>query len=110
MKLLRFGIIGKLQSVLKSRYSTVKLCSKVNVYYSDQFTSSVCHLQVEVLSTIISSLYINDIEIKFLRNGNIQYGVQDLSLFLHMYAHDMILFSDYIIDLQNMLDTLLLYT
>ena len=110
LKLSRVGITGKLLSVLKSMYSTVKVCVKVDGFYSEQFTSSVGLMQGEVLSPILFSLYVNDFEMEFLRNSNIPYEVQDLSLFLLMYADDMILFSDSVIGLQDMLDTLLLYT
>ena len=47
---------------------------------------------------------------EFLCNGNVPYEVQELSLFVLMYADDLILFSESTKDLQDMLDTLLLYT
>ena len=53
LKLSRVGITGKLLSVLKSMYSTVKVCVKVDGFYSEQFTSSVGLIQGEVLSPIL---------------------------------------------------------
>ena len=43
---------------------------------------------------------------EFLNNGNVSIEVQELSLFLLMYADDMLLFSESVDGLQNMLDTL----
>jgi hypothetical protein len=48
----------------------------------------------EGLSAILFSLYVNEFEMEFLCNGNVPYEVQELSLFVLMYADDMILFSE----------------
>ena len=91
-------------------YTTVKVCVKIDGFYSEQFKSSVGLMQGEVLSPILFSLYVNDFEMEFLCKGNVPYEVQELSLFVLMYADDMILFSESTKGLQDMLDTLLLYT
>ena len=91
-------------------YTNVKACVRVDGFYSEQFKCSTGLMQGEVLSPILFSLYVNDFEMDFLNNGNVPYEVKDLSLFLLMYADDMILFSESVKGLQELLDTLLSYT
>lgn len=91
-------------------YSNVKSCVRVDGFYSEEFKCSTGLMRGEVLSPILFSLYVNDFEMEFLNNGNIPVEVKDLSLFLLMYADDMILFSESIEGLQNMLNNLFTYT
>ena len=67
-------------------------------------------MQGEVLSPILFSFYVNDCEIAFINSDAVPIDVKELSLFLLMYADDMVIFSESISGLQVMLDTLLTYT
>ena len=60
---------------------------------------------------ILFSFYVNDFELEFINSGNSPIEIQDIMLFfLLMYADDMILMSESIDGLQNMLNTMSLYT
>ena len=67
-------------------------------------------MQGEVLSPILFSFYVNDFENEFIANGNCALEFQDITLFLLMYADDMILMSETVEGLQEMLNTLSIYT
>ena len=69
-------------------------------------------IQGEVLSPILFSLYVNDSEMAFINStcSSIPLELKDLNLFLLMYADDVVIFSESISGLQNMLDTLYEYT
>lgn len=66
-------------------------------------------MQGEVLSPILFSFYVNDYEIGFI-NNIIPYEMKDLNLFLLIYANDIVIFSESVLGLQNMLHTLFEYT
>lgn len=59
---------------------------------------------------ILFSLYVNDFEKEFLCKGNIPIQIQELNLFVLMYADDMVIFSETAHELQEMLNTLYSYT
>ena len=63
-------------------------------------------MQGEVLSPILFSFYVNDFEMEFIRTSNMPVEMRDLNLFVLLYADDMILFSETVVGLQNMLHTL----
>ena len=67
-------------------------------------------MQGEVLSPILFSLYVNDFEVEFIKNGCTPTELQNLHLFILMYADDMVLFPETVAGLQNMLDVLYDYT
>ena len=67
-------------------------------------------MQGEVLSPILFHLYVNDCEMDFINSDSIPFEVRELNLFLLMYADDMVIFSETVSGLQEMLDTLFLYT
>ena len=62
------------------------------------------------MSPLFFTLYVNDLENEFTKRGNTPTELQLLSLYLLMYADDMVLFSESISELQNMLNTLQNYT
>ena len=109
-KLSKCGIRGKLLTVIKSMYSNVKSCVSVEGLRSDFFRNSLGLMQGEVLSPILFSLFINDFEMQFLRDGCVPVELQDIHLFLLMYADDMVLFSESIDGLQHMLNSLYTYS
>ncbi len=66
-------------------------------------------MQGEVVSPILFSLYINDFEMSFLNFNCPSYDCNSLSLFLLMYAEDLVIFSETIEVLQSQLDGVRLY-
>ena len=63
-----------------------------------------------MLSPILFSLFINDFEMQFIKDGCVPVELQDIHLFILMYADDMVLFSESIDGLQHMLHSLSTYT
>lgn len=91
-KLSKIGIQGKLLSVIKSMYLNVKSCVTINGFYTDFFKNNVGLMQGEVLSPILFALYVNDCEMEFINNNCKAVELKELSLFLLMYADDMVIF------------------
>ena len=90
-KLGKLGICGKLLNVLKSMYCNVKSCITIDGLKSDYFPNCLGLMQGEVLSPILFSFYVNDFEMEFVKKCNIPVELRDLSLFVLLYADDMIL-------------------
>ena len=91
-------------------YNNVRSCIRFDGFNSKYFSNNLGLMQGEVLSPILFSFYVNDFENEFINNGNCGLEFQDITLFLLMYADDMILMSESIQGLQNMLNTLSGYT
>ena len=109
-KLSKIGICGKPLSVIKYMYENVKTCITVDGFYSDFFQNQVGLMQGEVIYPILFAIYVNDCEMEFLNNCCQPVELKELSLFLLMYADDMVIFSDTIKGLQDMLNTLYCHT
>jgi hypothetical protein len=109
-KLYHIGIRCKLLQVIKSMYSNVTTCVQVDGF--NYFTNELGLIQGDVLSPILFSSYVNDCEMAFINStcSSIPLELKDLNLFLLMYADDVVIFSESISGLQNMLDTLYEYT
>jgi hypothetical protein len=67
-------------------------------------------MQGEVISSILFALYVNDCEMDFINHNCDPIKLKELSLFLIMYADDMVIFSESVEGLQAMLDALYNYT
>lgn len=109
-KLKHYGIQGKLLTIIRSMYSRIRTCVKSSGHISHFFENHIGLLQGEVLSPLFFVLYVNDLENEFIKNGNQPTDLQLLSLFILMYADDMVLLAESVTELQNMLDTLETYT
>lgn len=109
-KISKLGIRGRIMTVLKSLYSQIKSSVLVGGKLSDFFENKIGVLQGEITSPILFSMFVNDCESEFLQAGIQPLALQDLSLFLLLYADDMVLFSESIQGLQEMLDKLKSYT
>jgi hypothetical protein len=109
-KISKLGIRGKLLSVIYSMYVNVRSCVCINGFNSQYFKNSVGLMQGEVLSPILFSLYVNDFEMYFLRDKCVPYECKNLSLYLLMYADDMVIFSENVNELQNQLNSLSSYS
>ena len=109
-KLIKLGIRGKILKVIKSLYSNIKSSVLLNDKFSLSFANHLGVLQGEILSPILFSLYVNGFEEEFLNCGVKPTELQELSLFLLMYADDMILFSESVDELQKMLNMLSIYS
>ena len=92
--------------MLFNHYLHAQSCVSINGYICDYFRSNLGLMQGEVMSPVLFALFINDIEINLLVKGCIPYECANISLFLLMCANDLVLFSETVNGLQQMLDCL----
>ena len=97
----------RLRSIIISH---VQSCVSVNGYISDYFRSNLDLMQGEVMSPVLFALFINDIEIYLIVKGCIPYECANISCVFFMYADDLVLFSETVNGLQQMLDCLFEYS
>ena len=90
-------------------YQKVKSCVQGCTTYSEFFDCAVGLKQGEVMSPVLFSLFINDLEL-FLKNGeSCGLSIDDITLILMLFADDMVIFGKTPEDLQNSLDMLKQY-
>ena len=69
-------------------YSQIKSCVKFQGQYSVFYDCCKGVVQGEALSPLIFSLFINDIETDLLRNNIQSLDINEINIFLLMYAGD----------------------
>jgi hypothetical protein len=87
-------------------YSSVKSCVKSCGNYSDFFDISIGLRQGEIISPVMFSLFIEDLELYLQNNLNSGIDLQDICLILLLFADDMVLIDENPLDLQNSLNKL----
>ena len=105
-KMINSGIDGKLFQLIRSIYLDVKPCVKSMGSLSEFFKSDIDLLQGEVLSPFLFSLFINDLELYLQQNTDAGLTLDQLSIYLLMFADDAVIFSDSIDGLQSSLNNL----
>ena len=105
-KMIKNGLDGKLFDIIRSIYSDVKSCVKNFNSLSDFFKSDVGLLQGEVLSPFLFSLFVNDLETYLEQNPNASLILDQLSMYLLMFADDTVIFSESVEGLQLSLNNL----
>lgn len=109
-KLVKAGINGKLFNIIRSMYNVIRSCVKLNGQFSEYFPLQSGLIQGDALSPMLFLLFINDLENELLSNCCQSIELQDLNLFLLLYADDTVLFSESVEGFQKMLDTQKAYT
>ncbi|MCG8047974.1 MAG: reverse transcriptase family protein, partial [Candidatus Thiodiazotropha endolucinida] len=105
-KLVKFGVRGKMLTVIKSIYSNIKSRVKFENQVSRDFTCYLGVRQGECLSPILFSMYLNDIESDFIHKGAEGIDIGMFKLFLLLYADDIVIFANDKNNLQSSLDIL----
>ena len=90
-------------------YTEVKLCVKHMNSNSEFFDSNLGLLQGEITSSIMFSLFLNDIELHLHCNLNSGITVEQLSIYILLFADDAVILSETAEGLQSSLDTLQMY-
>ena len=105
-KLIKCGIDGKLLKLIRSLYSEIKLRVKNLNSLSDLYSCELGLLQGEILSPFLFSIFLNDIEMHL--GQNIQDGItlEQLQLYLLLFADDAVLVSETPEGLQRSLNSL----
>jgi len=108
-KMINVGIDGKLLTLIRSMYDEVKLQVKHMGKLSDVFNSNVGLFQGEITSPILFSLFINDIEFGLQNGINAGITLDQISIYLLLFADDAALFSETPEGLQESLNNLETY-
>ena len=108
-KLHRAGIQGKFLRIIGDMYSKVKSCVKQCSSYSEYFQYAVGLRQGEVMSPLLFSLFIDDLEMFLQDNIECSLNIDDIVLILLLFADDMAILAKTPEDLQTSLDLLHTY-
>ena len=108
--MIKEGVEGKLLKIIRSLYKNVKCCVKYNGILSDFFEIDNGLFQGEILSPLLFAMYVNDCEMQFIVDNCPSIEIQDINMFLLMYADDMVIISETPEGLQTMLNSLAKYT
>lgn len=97
-KLYNAGINGKLLTLTKEMYHQVKCCVKKCNSYSDFFNCAIGLKQGEVLSPVLLSLFLDDLELFLEKDVNSGLSYDDLIFILMLFADDMVIFGKSVTD------------
>ena len=109
LKMYRCGIGGKLLRILKDMYQKVKSCVRSCSTYSDYFNYAVGLRQGEVMSPLLFSLFVEDLELYLQNDIHSGLHLDDIVLILLLFADDMAIIGKTPDELQSHLDHLLVY-
>ena len=105
-KLIKYGVDGKLIRLFRSVYSSVNSCVRHLNCLSDFFKADIGLFQGEIMSPILFSLFINDIESSLQTNTLDGITLDQITIYLLLFADDAVLISDSREGLQNSLSQL----
>ena len=106
LKLYKANVDGKVLRIIRSMYQSVKSCVRHCENYSDYFNIAVGLRQGQIISPILFSLFVEDIEM-YLQNRNSKgIVIQDMCLILLLFADDMVVIGETPEDLQLSIDHL----
>ena len=105
-KLLTYGASTKIVKMLRAIYQTVESCVRSNGTYSEFFASNSGVKQGEPLSPFLLILFINDMYENIVIQDNDAFTIEDLKIFILLFADDTVLLSYTPEDLQSLLNQL----
>ena len=108
-KLIQLGVRGKILNIIKSMYKQIESNVKYNNNVSDSYTHAFGVVQGDCLSSLMFALYVNDIEQVLETSGFEGITIDNLKMFILLYADDIALISETEWGLQNGLDILYNY-
>lgn len=92
-KLITFGVSTKIVNILRSMYVCVKACVRTNGTLSESFDTYMGGKQGEPLSPLLFIFFVNDMH-ESLRSTNVPcFTLDDIQVFLLLFADDTVLFS-----------------
>ena len=89
-KLYKIGINGKMLKIIKDMYNQVKACVRGCNSYSDLFELAIGLKQGEVISPLLFSLFIKDLELFLQNDPNCGLTLDGVTFILMLFADDMV--------------------
>ena len=108
-KLYKCGIRGKMLNIMKSMYCNIKSCVKHLGNKSIFFESLIGLKQGEVLSPLLFSLFVEDLEMFILNRDSCGLTLEEITVILLLFADDMVILAETPEDLKKSLNTLYEY-
>ena len=108
-KLYKTGIQGRLLRVIRDMYSKVRSCVKQCNSFSEYFEYAVGLRQGEVISPILVSLFMEDLELFLQKDVNSGLLIDDIVLIILLFADDMAVIGRSVEELQESLNLLHTY-
>lgn len=105
-KLYKLGINAKMLRIIKDMYNGVKICVKGCNSYSDFFECAIGLKQGEVISPILFSFFVEDLELFLQNDQNSGLSLDDITFILMLFADDMVVLGKDKDDLQRSLNLL----
>lgn len=109
LKLYKIGIQGKLLRIIRDMYQKVKSCVKACSTYSDYFQYAIGLRQGEVISPVLFSLFVEDLELYLQNDVTSGIHINDIVLILLLFADDMAILAKTPEELQHHLNLLKTY-
>lgn len=109
LKLIEYGVSTKMITMLRSMYNSVKSCVQVNGSLSEYFDSYMGVKQGESLSPLLFIFFVNDMHTCLQQNTFDVISIDELQIFLLLFADDTALFSYSKDGLQHLLNQLHVY-
>ena len=97
------GIHGNMFKTLEAMYKSVKTAVRIGSKITDYFDCISGVRQGCVLSPLLFSIFLSELQVELMNCGSkgIDIFADDLGVFLLMYADDIVLLSDSVVDLQK---------
>ena len=92
-KLIKNGVDGKILKIIRSMYSQAKSCVRHFGSLSDFFKCDVGLLQGEIISLILFSLFLADLETFLQIDADAGITLEQISIYLLMFADDAVIFQ-----------------
>ena len=108
-KLLNYGASTKIVKMLRAIYQRIQSCVRNNGHLSDFFDSYLGVKQGEALSPLLFILFINDMYENLVIQDDHAFTLNDLKIFILLFADDTVLISYTPHGLQNLIDQLQAY-
>jgi hypothetical protein len=109
LKLYNCGIQGKLLRIVRDMYTKVKSCVKLCSNFSDYFEYAVGLRQGEVMSPLLFSIFVEDLELFLQKDIDSGIALDDILLILLLFADDMAIIGKTPVEIQQHLDNLYTY-
>lgn len=82
------GIQGKLLGIIRDIYQKVKSCVRSCNEYSSYFENDMCFRQGKIMSSVLISSFVEDLELFLQDNLNSGLSIEEIVLLLLLFADD----------------------